>query len=56
MPDTAVIALDAMGGDFGPDVVVPAAAKILSRNDALRIVLVGDEGRLRQCAQKNSAW
>ena len=53
MPDTAVIALDAMGGDFGPDVVVPAAAKILSRNDALRIVLVGDEERLRACAQKN---
>ena len=54
MPDTAVIALDAMGGDFGPDVVVPAAAKILSRNDALRIVLVGDEERLRACAQKHN--
>ena len=51
MPDTAVIALDAMGGDFGPDVVVPAAAKVLSKHNALRIVLVGDEARLRACAQ-----
>ncbi len=54
MPDTAVIALDAMGGDFGPDVVVPAAADILSRRNALRIVLVGDEQQLRACAQKNN--
>ena len=54
MPDSAVIALDAMGGDFGPDVVVPAAAKILSRKNQLRIILVGDEGRLRSCAQKHN--
>lgn len=54
MPDTAVIALDAMGGDFGPDVVVPAAAKALSRRTELRIILVGDEERLRACAQANN--
>ena len=54
MPDSAVIALDAMGGDFGPDVVVPAAAKILSRKSELRIILVGDEEKLRSCAQKNN--
>ena len=54
MPDSAVIALDAMGGDFGPDVVVPAAAKILSRRNQLRIILVGDEERLRSCAQKHN--
>ena len=53
MPDSAVIALDAMGGDFGPDVVIPAAAKILSRNNQLRIILVGDEERLRTCANKH---
>jgi len=52
MPDSAVIALDAMGGDFGPEVVIPAAAKILSRRKPLSIVLVGDEERLRSCAQK----
>ena len=54
MPDTAVIALDAMGGDFGPDVVVPAAAKALSRRAELRIILVGDEERLRACAQTHN--
>ena len=54
MPDSAVIALDAMGGDFGPDVVIPAAAKILSSTKGLRIILVGDEERLRSCAQKHN--
>jgi glycerol-3-phosphate acyltransferase PlsX len=54
MPDSAVIALDAMGGDFGPEVVIPAAAKILSRRNKLHIILVGDEERLRSCA-KNQA-
>ena len=53
MPDSAVIALDAMGGDFGPEVVIPAAAKILSRRKPLSIILVGDEERLRSCAQKH---
>ena len=54
MPDSAVIALDAMGGDFGPEVVIPAAAKILSRRDELSIILVGDEQRLRACAQNHN--
>ena len=53
MPDSAVIALDAMGGDFGPEVVIPAAAKILSRRKLLSIILVGDEEHLRSCAQKH---
>jgi glycerol-3-phosphate acyltransferase PlsX len=54
MPDSAVIALDAMGGDFGPEIVVPAAAKILSRRNKLRIILVGDEATLRDCAQRHN--
>ena len=54
MPDSAVIALDAMGGDFGPEVVIPAAAKILSRRNKLRIILVGDEERLRSCAKNHA--
>ncbi len=41
MPDSAVIALDAMGGDFGPDVVIPAAAKVLSKRKDVHIILVG---------------
>jgi glycerol-3-phosphate acyltransferase PlsX len=37
------IALDAMGGDHGPSVVVPAAAIALERHPDSKIVLVGDE-------------
>ncbi|OAJ33771.1 phosphate acyltransferase PlsX [Piscirickettsia salmonis] len=36
------IALDAMGGDFGCEVVVPAAFEALSRCDDIRIILVGE--------------
>ena len=37
------IALDAMGGDHGPSVVIPAAAIALVRHPDLRFILVGDE-------------
>lgn len=40
-----VIAVDAMGGDHAPDVVVQGARAAAS--SAFEIVLVGDEGRLR---------
>lgn len=43
MTDTVTIALDAMGGDHGPSVVVPAALDILRRNAGVRLILVGDE-------------
>lgn len=41
------IALDAMGGDHGPQVVVPAALDCLERIAGLRLILVGDEAVLR---------
>lgn len=38
------IALDGMGGDIGPDVVVPAALQVLEATDAaVRLILVGQE-------------
>ncbi|MEG6509566.1 phosphate acyltransferase PlsX [Methyloligella sp. 2.7D] len=37
------IALDAMGGDYGPAVVIPGAAEALVRNPDLRFILVGDQ-------------
>src|SRR4029453_14768368 len=40
------IALDAMGGDHGPTVVVPAAAIALIRHPDLRFLLVGDAARI----------
>ena len=40
------IALDAMGGDHGPDVVIPAAAIALVRHPAMQFLLVGDTARI----------
>lgn len=37
------IAIDAMGGDFGPEVTIPASLKCLNANPKLKIILVGDE-------------
>lgn len=42
------IALDAMGGDYGPPVVVPAALQALRDHPQLRLILVGDAPRLEQ--------
>lgn len=41
-----LIALDAMGGDFGPSVVVPAAVQALAADASLSLILVGDESIL----------
>ncbi len=40
------IALDAMGGDHGPNVVVPAALSVLREVKDLKLILVGDQERL----------
>jgi glycerol-3-phosphate acyltransferase PlsX len=48
MTDQVTIALDAMGGDIGPDVVVPAAVRALQQHANLRIILVGIENELEQ--------
>jgi len=37
------IALDAMGGDFGPSVIVPAAANALKKMQKAKFLLFGDE-------------
>ncbi|QSA97389.1 phosphate acyltransferase PlsX [Methylococcus sp. EFPC2] len=47
MSDSLVIALDAMGGDHGPSVVVPAALDCLEANHRLNLILVGDETTLK---------
>jgi phosphate acyltransferase len=41
MSRKVTIALDTMGGDRGPDVVVPAALATLERDDSVRLTLVG---------------
>ncbi len=42
------IALDAMGGDHGPSVTVPAAIYMLEQHPEMTIHLVGDESSIRQ--------
>ena len=42
------IALDAMGGDHGPPVVVPAAVRAIERIDRLEAILVGDSRVLEE--------
>ena len=37
------IALDAMGGDFGPEVVIPAAVSVLAQHPEVTLLLVGDK-------------
>lgn len=37
------LALDAMGGDHGPHVTVPAALRALQLHSFLKIILVGDK-------------
>ena len=48
MHDNPTIALDAMGGDFGPEVVVSAALDSLDRNPNLNLILVGDGAVLKE--------
>lgn len=47
------ISLDAMGGDHGVDVVVPAALKVLDEHDDLYLILVGDQDTIREELSKH---
>ncbi len=46
MADEVRIAVDAMGGDFGPSVTVPGCALALARRPGSRFLLVGDAGAI----------
>lgn len=46
MKQRCTIALDAMGGDHGPDVVVAAALSYLADNAHAELILVGNEERI----------
>ncbi len=47
MPETPIIAIDAMGGDFGPEVTVAAAARILNQRQDVKLILVGLEQAIK---------
>ncbi len=42
MKQSITISLDAMGGDHGPEVVVPAALAMLAKHVHLKLIMVGD--------------
>lgn len=52
MSRTLTIALDTMGGDFGVEVVVPAAVNVTRRHADLGLILVGDAARIEQQLQR----
>jgi glycerol-3-phosphate acyltransferase PlsX len=55
MPRKLTIALDAMGGDHGPGVIVPAALESAGKYPDLHLILVGDETRLRHALNGREA-
>lgn len=48
MSDRITIALDAMGGDYGPSVVVPAAIDFLKKDRDVDLILVGREEVIKE--------
>ena len=50
---TITLAVDAMGGDYGPSVTIPASINALSKYDQLHIILVGDKELIQTELQKN---
>lgn len=52
---TLTVALDAMGGDYGPSVIVPAALKILHGKEGVRLILVGDREPIEHQLQRHHA-
>ena len=50
---TITLAVDAMGGDHGPKITIPASINALTRYDQLHIILVGDKELIEKELQKN---
>jgi glycerol-3-phosphate acyltransferase PlsX len=49
------IAIDAMGGDYGLDVVIPACVRATKNRPNLRLVLVGVQDKITQALKKQGA-
>jgi phosphate acyltransferase len=47
------ISIDAMGGDYGPDVVIPAAILALKAHPDIHMILVGDQDVLTEKLQQH---
>tara|TARA_B100000959_G_scaffold34603_1_gene32909 strand:+ start:1377 stop:2396 length:1020 start_codon:yes stop_codon:yes gene_type:complete len=55
MPLDLTIALDAMGGDYGPPEIIPAALFSLKKYKQLNLILVGKEEMLREELKKHNS-
>jgi glycerol-3-phosphate acyltransferase PlsX len=55
MVEPRTLALDAMGGDHGPQVVVPGAAISLVRHPQLSFIFFGDEAQVGPVLEQNPA-
>lgn len=49
------IAIDAMGGDFGPKEIIPALGKVIKGRSNIRFLAFGDEAQISEYLNKNSA-
>lgn len=45
---SSTLSIDAMGGDFGPQVTVPASLTCLRKNPHLKLIMVGDQAVLNE--------
>ncbi|MCP0914399.1 MULTISPECIES: phosphate acyltransferase PlsX [Legionella] len=54
--NTITIAIDAMGGDHGLDVVIPACARAVRNNPGLKLLLVGDEDQVNKHLKKQGMF
>lgn len=43
---SSTLSIDAMGGDFGPQVTIPASLACLKKNPQLKLIMVGDQVQL----------
>lgn len=55
MTYSQTIALDAMGGDYGPDVIVPGAAQALDKISGTKFIFFGDETKIAPVLAKHAA-
>lgn len=51
-----VIALDAMGGDYGPSEIVPAAISVLENNPEVTLLLVGQQEVLQPMLDEHGSY
>jgi len=53
---TVTVSLDAMGGDHGLPVTIPAALSALAKNNDLKLILVGPEDQIRPQIESSEAF